>query len=61
MSESEKLKDRIMNEKNPVEKAYLKQELDQIPLTSEELERAIEREADRKTADIRAYREKRNQ
>ena len=61
MSESEKLKDRIMNERNPVERAHLKNELDQIPLTSSELEQVQQREIDRKAAFVRSYREKRNQ
>ena len=61
MSESEKLKERIGREKNPAEKEHLRSELDQVPLTSGELDQVIEREAARKEADIKAYRKKRNQ
>ena len=61
MSESERLMQRYENEKDPVEKAHLKSELDQMPLTSGQLDQAVEREANRKTADIKAFREKRGQ
>ena len=61
MSKSEKLKVRLQNEKDPTEKAHLKSELDQMLLTSGELEQVQQREADRKTNDIRVFREKRNQ
>ncbi len=61
MSESEKLKEKIGNEKNPAERAHLRSELDQVPLTSGELDQVVEREARRKEAGIKAYRKKRNQ
>ena len=59
MSESEKLKERITNEKNATERAHLKKELDQIPMTSSELEQVVEREEARKTADIEDFHRKR--
>lgn len=61
MSEFDKLAERYENEKNPEEKKHLKRELDQMPITSGDLEQAQQREADRHTADVEAYREKRNQ
>lgn len=61
MSESEKLVQRYESEKDLTEKAHLKSELDQMPLTSGQLDQVQEREADRYTADIKAYREERKQ
>jgi hypothetical protein len=61
MSESEKLKERISSEKDPAEKAHLRSELDQVPLTSGELDQVKEREVRRKEADIKAYRRARKQ
>ena len=59
--EVEKLAERHRDEKNPEEKAHLKREMDQIPLSSGELEQVQQREVDRKTNDIRVCREARNQ
>lgn len=61
MSESEKLKTRIMKERNPTERAHLRSELDKVPLTSGELDQVKEREHDRKQNDIKTFREKRKQ
>ena len=59
MSESEKLMQRYENEKDPVEKAHLKSELDKMPLTSGDMEQVQQREADRQAEDIRVFNEKR--
>lgn len=59
MSESEKLAKRYEEEKDAVEKAHLKRELDRMPLTSGELEQVVDREAARKTADIEEFHKKR--
>ena len=56
--EMEKLAARHEKEKDPAEKAHLKAEMDQIPVTSGELDQVQQREANRKTADIAAYRQK---
>lgn len=61
MSESEKLTQRYENEKDPEEKAHIKRELDQMPLTSGQLDQVQQREVDRHDADVRVYREKRSQ
>ncbi len=61
MSEFEKVSERYRNEKDPVEKAHLKSELDQMPITSGELDQVQQREADRHTADVRTFHEKRGQ
>lgn len=60
-TEMEKLAARHRNEKDPVEKAHLKEEMDQMPITAGELDQVQQREADRKTADIATYRQKRKQ
>ena len=60
-TDMEKLAERHQNEKNPVVRAKLKSEMDQIPVTSGELSQAMEREHDRKEADIREYRKQRGQ
>jgi hypothetical protein len=57
----EKLTDRYHNTKDPAERAHLKSEMDQIPVTAGELDQVQQREADRKTADVKKYREKRKQ
>ena len=59
MSESDKLKTRITNEKNPAERAHLRSELDQVPLTSGELDQVVEREAKREQQYVDDYRQKR--
>lgn len=57
-TEIEKLTDRYYNERNPAEKQKLKREIDQLPMTDGELEQVQQREADRKAADIKAFRER---
>ncbi len=61
MSESEKLIQRYESEKDLVEKAHLKAELDQMPIASGELEQVQQREIDRHTAATKGYRETRKQ
>lgn len=60
-TEMEKLAARHRNERNPVEKAHLKSEMDQMPLSSGELDQVQQREHDRHEVDVKAYREKRKQ
>jgi len=60
-TDTEKITERLRNEKNPEERQHLKNEIDQIPLSSAELEQVQQREIDRKANDIREFREKRKQ
>ncbi len=59
--EFEKLTGRYEKEKDPEEKQKLKKELDQMPMSTGELDQVQQREADRKAADIEAYRQQRKQ
>lgn len=47
--------------KDPEERAHIKAEIDQMPISSSELSQAQEREADRKANDIKEFREQRKQ
>ncbi len=60
-TEMEKLADRHRNERNPEERSHLKSVMDQMPLSSGELDHVQEREHDRQKEDVEAYREKRKQ
>ncbi len=60
-TDMEKLTEKYHNTKDPHEKAQLKSEMDQIPVTAGQLDQVQQREADRQAADIKKYREKRNQ
>ncbi len=60
-TEVEKAVKRMEKVKDPAEKAHIKAEIDQMPLSSGELDQAMEREANRKTNDVKEFREKRNQ
>ncbi len=52
---------RKMNEtKDPAERAHIKKDIDQMPLSSGELEQTQQREVNRKAEDIRVFRESRN-
>ncbi len=55
----QKLAELYEKEQNPKKKQELKSEMDKVPLTSGELDQTQQHEADRKAADIQAYREKR--
>lgn len=61
MSDMQKLIERHRKEKNPEERAHLKQEMDQIPVTDGQLNQVVEREHDRHEIDIKEYRKKRKQ
>ena len=58
-TEAEKATRKMNETKDPVERAHIKSEIDQMPITSGELEQVQQREADRKTADIAAFHKKR--
>lgn len=60
-TDMQKLTERHRSEKNSEKRAKLKAEMDQIPVTSGELDQVLEREHDRHKADIAAYREARKQ
>ena len=59
-TDMEKLTDKYYKEKNPEERALLKNQMDQIPVTAEQLDQAQQRESDRLAADIKTYQEKKN-
>lgn len=59
MGEFDKVAERYQNEKDPAEKAHLRRELDQMPLSSGELEQVQQREANRQQADIAAFHKER--
>lgn len=54
-SEMRKLTERHRDERNPEERAHLKREMDQIPVSPGELEQVHQREIDRKANDIRVF------
>ena len=60
-TEVEKAIKRMEKAKDLTEKAHIKAEIDQMSLSSGEVEQAIEREANRKTNDIKEFREERKQ
>ncbi len=60
-TEADRTIKRYNETKDPVEKAHLKKQIDQMPMSSGELEQVQQREADRKTADIKEFHEKRKQ
>jgi hypothetical protein len=59
--EMDKLIKKHRNERNPEERAHLKTEMDQMPLSSGELDQVQQREHDRHETDVKTYREKRKQ
>jgi hypothetical protein len=59
-AKQEQLKKRIQAEKDPKERAAMRKDLDQAPLTDSQLSRVMEREEKRKENDIRQFHEARN-
>ena len=57
----EALKDRIGNEKNPVERDKMRLDLDAEPLTTGQLDAVKEREAKRELQYVKDFRQKRKQ
>ena len=57
--EFEKAVKKMEETKDPVEKAHIKSEIDQMPISTNELDQAKEREANRKAEDIKTFRETR--
>lgn len=60
-TEMEKAVTRMNKTKDPAEKAHIKADIDQMPLSSGELDQAIESEVNRKANDIKVFREERKQ
>ena len=58
-TDMQKLTAMYEKEQKPEKRQKLKEEMDKVPLTSGELDQTQQHEADRKAADIQAYREKR--
>lgn len=59
-AEVEKAISKMNKTKDPVERAHIREDIDQMPLSSGELEQVQQREVDRKAEDIRVFRESRN-
>ncbi len=59
-TEVEKAIKKMEGTKDPIEKAHIKAEIDQMPISSGELEQAQQSEADRLTHDKKVFNEARN-
>ena len=57
--EAEKAIRKMEQTRDPAERAHIKSDIDQMPLSSGELDQTKEREHDRKQRDIKKFREKR--
>ena len=60
MSEFEKAVKKMEGTKDPMEKAHIKAEIDQMPISSSDLEQAQQREADRSVQHKKTFNEARN-
>ena len=58
--EAEKAIKKMNDTKDSAEKAHIKEDIDKMSLSSGELDRVQQREFDRKTDDIKVFRESRN-